>query len=177
MMDEIKAIPDSYWVLPGRFLAGEYPCSLDEGEAWRKARWLLEMGVSFCLDLTQAGEAGLRPYAPLLFEAAAALGRQVAHERMPIPDMTAPTAEAMRRTLDVLDAALAQGQVVYAHCYGGIGRTGTLVGCYLARHGLIYGEATLAYIADLRRGTPDGWKRSPETEAQRQLVTGWKRGE
>ncbi|MEW5873032.1 MAG: hypothetical protein AB1894_27480 [Chloroflexota bacterium] len=168
-----KAIPDSYWVLPGCFMAGEYPCSLDEAQARRKARWLLEMGVSFCLDLTQAGEAGLCLYAPLLYEEAAAMGRQVRHERMPVPDMTAPSVEEMKRILDALDAALAQGQVVYAHCYGGIGRTGTLVGCYLARHGMAQGEAAIARIAELRRGTPDGWKRSPETEAQRRLVTGW----
>ena len=86
---------------------------------------------------------------------------------------TAPSAEEMKCILDALDAALARGQVVYAHCYGGIGRTGTLVGCYLARHGMAQGEAAIAHIAELRRGTPDGWKRSPETEAQRQLVTSW----
>lgn len=32
--------------------------------------------------------------------------------------------------------ALAAGQTVYVHCYGGIGRTGTVVGCWLVRHGL-----------------------------------------
>jgi hypothetical protein len=47
-----------------------------------------------------------------------------------------------------------------------------VVGCYLVRHGLS-GEAALARIARLREGTPDGGRRSPETDAQRQMVRVW----
>jgi hypothetical protein len=173
---QIKAIPDSYWVLPGRFLAGEYPCSLDEIQAQRKVRWLLKNGVNYYLDLTEAGEAGLIPYAPLLFEEAATLEREVTYRRMPIADMSAPTPAAMTCILDVLDAAIESSRIVYTHCYGGVGRTGTVVGCYLVRHGLP-GQQAIQYIARLRQGTPDGWKRSPEMDVQRQLILLWKKGQ
>jgi protein-tyrosine phosphatase len=62
---------------------------------------------------------------------------------------------------------------VYVHCFGGIGRTGTVVGCYLVRHGAD-AETALAEIARRRQGTPDGYRRSPETNEQRQFVLTWR---
>lgn len=158
-------IPDSYWVEPGRLLAGEYPGALNPDVAQDKLRRFLDAGVTMFLDLTQAGEYGLEPYAPLL-------RGQAEHRRMPIPDGGTPTAEEMTRILEAIDDALRAGQVIYVHCFGGIGRTGTVVGCYLVRHGLS-GVQALAELARLRRGTPDGWKESPETRAQCAMVMGW----
>jgi hypothetical protein len=165
-------IADSYWVLPGRFLAGEYPCSVNEDEALGKLRWLLEQGVDFWLDLTEAGESGLMPYAPLLNQVASGVGRIVTHYRLSIPDMGTPTPEHMRRILNQLDATLQGGRTVYLHCYGGIGRTGTVVGCYLVRHGMS-GPQAIAQIAQWRAATPDGWKPSPETRPQTDLILRW----
>jgi hypothetical protein len=168
-------IPNSYWVRPGQLLAGEYPMDWDDQMSRQKICRLLEAGVTFFLDLTQAGEYGLKPYTPLMEEEAAAMGRSVKHQRMPIRDRGTPTLEEMARVLDTLDAALAQGQTVYVHCYGGIGRTGTVVGCHLVRHSL-GGEEALEEIARLRQATPAGWVTSPETKAQRQMVRNWPPG-
>ena len=78
----------------------------------------------------------------------------------------------MRVVQDALAAALAQGETVYVHCFGGIGRTGTVVGCYLVEQGMD-GTAALDQIARWRQGTPDGHRPSPETSAQRDFVRGW----
>jgi hypothetical protein len=172
MMLHEHGIADSYWVLPGRFMAGEYPCSVDEHEARGKLRWLLALGVDFWLDLTEAGESGLMPYVPLLGEEANGVGRTVSHTRLSIPDMGTPTPQQMRRILDEIDEALQTGRTVYLHCYGGIGRTGTVVGCYLVRHGMS-GPQAIAQIAQWRAATPDGWKPSPETRPQTDLVLRW----
>jgi hypothetical protein len=172
MMTHEHGIADSYWVLPGRFLAGEYPCSVNEAEARGKLRWLFEQGVDFLIDLTEAGESGLIPYASLLGEEAAGVGREVFHTRLSIPDMGTPTPRHMRRILDQLDEALQQGHTVYLHCFGGIGRTGTVVGCYLVRHGMS-GPQAIAQIAQWRAATPDGWKPSPETRPQTDLILRW----
>lgn len=160
-----RPIPDSYWVEPGRLLAGEYPGAPDLDAAQDRLRRFLDAGITLFVDLTQAGECGLKPYVPLL-------RGQAEHRRMPITDLSTPTAEEMTHILEAIDDALEAGQVVYVHCYGGIGRTGTVVGCYLVRHGLS-GQEALTEIARLRRGTPDGWKDSPETPAQHEMVMGW----
>lgn len=166
-------IPDSYWVLPGRLMAGEYPGAKEAAQARRKLRSFLAAGVTYFLDLTQPGE--LAPYAALLHEEAAALGQTAVHQRMAIPDLGTPSTAETKHILDAIDAALAAGQVVYVHCWGGVGRTGTIIGCYLVRHGLT-GDEALAQIARMRHGTPDGYKPSPETQAQRARVLNWAMG-
>jgi hypothetical protein len=165
-------IPDSYWVEPGRFLAGEYPGAREEDAALAKVGALLDAGVRLFVDLTEAGEYNLRPYWPLVQQLAGQRGEIVEHRRLSIPDMGTPSSDTMRRILDTIDGALAVGKTVYVHCFGGIGRTGTVVGCYLVRHGMD-GATALGTIAQRRQGTPDGHKRSPETDAQRVLVTTW----
>ena len=169
-------IPNSYWVRPGQLLAGEYPGDWDEEVSRETLRLLLNVGVSLFVDLTQAGEYGLEPYARTLEEEAAAIGRKVVHLRMAIRDRGTPSPELMRHILDTIDAALAEDKTVYVHCYAGIGRTGTVLGCHLVRHG-ISGEEALAEIARLRRDISDGWITSPETAAQRGMVRDWLVGE
>ena len=57
-----RPISNCYWVVPDRFLAGEYPASIpQDGDPWEKASALAKAGVSVFVDLTEAGE--LRPYA------------------------------------------------------------------------------------------------------------------
>src|SRR5262245_25008061 len=82
-------IDDSYWLVPGRLLAGEYPGAKTKTEARRKLRSFLDVGVNFFLDLTEEDE-GLEPYAPLLQEEAISRDRGVVYQRLPIPDMDVP---------------------------------------------------------------------------------------
>jgi len=174
-MQSDHPIPDSYWVRRGQLLAGEYPIAWDDRISRLKLRRLLEVGVTFFLDLTEAGEYNLKPYLSLLQGEVSDLGRSVEYRRKPIQDRGTPTPEEMKRILDMIDSGLAEGQTLYVHCYGGIGRTGTVVGCYLVRHGMS-GEEALAEIARLRQGTPERWITSPETEAQQQMVRNWPAG-
>jgi hypothetical protein len=165
-------IDDSYWLVPGRLLAGEYPGAKTKDEARRKLRSFLNAGVDFFLDLTEEDE-GLEPYAPILQEEAMALDRKIVYRRLPIPDMDTPTTERMSEIQQTLTAALEDGQTVYVHCWGGIGRTGTVIGCYLVEHEVSVAEA-LAEIQRRRRGIKDGWKKSPETPAQVDFVKRWR---
>ncbi len=162
--------PNSYWVIPGKFMAGEYPGSSDERMHEHKVQRLLALHVDLVIDLTDEGEGV--PYAPLLMQEAQLLDRAVEHRRFPILDFFVPDAEEMKQILDVIDAALAANKIVYLHCMGGIGRTGTVVGCYLVRHGL-RGDQALETLANLRREVPCWYQQSPETSAQRELVFNW----
>ena len=169
---DTEPIDNSYWVIPGRLMAGEYPGAWDENEARGRLRWLLEQGVTGWFDLTEDGEGGLPPYGGLLAEEAAISGVSASHTRLSIEDFSTPTPEHMERILNRLDELLDEGRAVYLHCYGGIGRTGTTVGCFLVRHGW-KGEAALKQIAEWRKDIPTGWRSSPETEEQIRFVLNW----
>lgn len=65
---------------------------------------------------------------------------------------------------------------MYVHCWGGVGRTGTVVGCYLVRSGLS-GDEALARIRQLRRNEATANRPSPETDEQRNMVRSWRAGE
>lgn len=172
-MEYARPIPNCYWVEPGRFLAGEYPAAREEADARGKMRQFLSAGVNFFLDLTRPGE--LRPYAPFLPEEARALGVEADYRRMPIRDFGIPTRLMMASILDAIDDALASGRAVYVHCWGGVGRTGTVVGCYLARHGRS-GPQALEELARLwRTMEKSAWCTvSPETDEQREFVLNWR---
>lgn len=155
--------PESYWVEPGELLAGKYPGSPDAATGNTRVDRLLAAGVTLFVDLTEEFE--LDPYAQLVDGSAR-------HVRMPIPDMDVTTPEQMRRTLDLIDRERGRGGTSYVHCWGGAGRTGTVVGCWLVRHGL-GGDAALERIATLRAGSPALWLDSPQTQAQRLMVRTW----
>jgi hypothetical protein len=158
-------IADSYWVEPGRFLAGEYPGARDADDAARRIELFVAAGVTSFVDLTEEDE-GLRPYRDLL-------GEGIRYVRSPIRDNGCPTADELEETLAHIDAELAGGQVVYLHCWGGHGRTGLVVGCWLVRRGA-EGIDALARIKELRRGLPDAlWQPSPQTPEQRGMVLDW----
>lgn len=163
-------IEGSYWVQPGRLLAGPYPAAQTEAGTRARLRALLEAGVSVFVDLTEPHEYA--PYMPLALEEAGRLGRRVRHVRLPVVNFDVPEPDHMRAILDTIDAALLAGETVYIHCMGGIGRTGTAVGCWLVRHGQA-GEDALGAIERLRG---DGVE-SPETPEQFAFVRGWREGE
>ncbi|MCJ7623905.1 MAG: dual specificity protein phosphatase family protein [Anaerolineaceae bacterium] len=169
-----RPTPDSYWVIPHKLAAGGYPRSrfLDE-QTIIILNKLLGAGVMLFLDLTRPGE--LVSYRDLLMKEAKRLGVEVEYRRVPIHDRHCPSKETMVDILDTIDDTIQEGCGVYVHCWGGIGRTGTVVGCYLVRHG-IAGQGALDTIARSRDGLPSGRLRSPETDEQCEMVLSWQAG-
>jgi hypothetical protein len=159
-----------YQVHDGLF-AGEYPGSFAPELAEQRLRLLAGKGVRTFIDLTTPVD-GLDPYEPLLGGIAGGLVRH-AHG---IPDMSVPrTPAVMRAILDLLRTELEAGRPCYVHCWGGIGRTGTVVGCWLKEQGMDAGAA----LAEVQRlyaaGMPKVVRhpRSPQTPAQVRYVKEW----
>ena len=171
-----RPIPSSYWVVPGRFAAGEYPGAPQAAAARAKLRAMLRAGINHFIDLTTPQDR-LEPYSEFAIEAAREMGVDVKLERYSVVDGSIPSSPAqMAGILDAIDEALGDGRTVYVHCWGGVGRTGTVVGCWLVRHGRS-GDEALERIADWWSGMPEA-KRffhpvSPETRAQHQYVRTW----
>lgn len=172
MSELLLPLPETYWVEPGRLLAGEYPGGEGDFQTRKRLDALLAAGMDTFIDLTTPGE--LPPYHSVLAEEARALGQQVSYRRFTIGDFGLPAPGQMSQILDCIDSALAAGGKVYLHCWGGIGRTGTTVGCYLVRHGMS-GEEALRQLAKWWKRVPKSayHPHSPETFQQRRFILDW----
>ena len=169
-----RPLPNSYWVIPGRFSAGEYPGARDATETAARLRTLLSAGIDHFIDLTDSAD-GLEPYAEIAHGEADRLSRRVGHERHPVVDASIPASpREMVDILDAVDRALDQGRTVYLHCWGGVGRTATVVGCWLVRHGRT-GDEALQQVAEWWQGVAKVHRRpqSPETPEQFRYVREW----
>ena len=165
-------VADSYWVTPNRLLAGAYPSERREAAGRRKLTALLDAGIRSFVDLTGT-EEGLVPYDALLRTLATERRHDVAYRRMPVPDPGVPKMADIAAVLEHIESEIGAGRAVYVHCMGGIGRTGTVVGCWLVTRESCTALQALERIAQLRRGTPDGFKPSPERHDQREFIVRW----
>jgi atypical dual specificity phosphatase len=163
-----RPLPNSYWATP-LLLASEYPGAPTAPAAIPKLDALLAAGIRDFYDLTEAHE--LVPYEALLRARAAHAGlapESIRYRRLPIRDLDLPSAERLAEVLALLAESAAAGRPAVVHCWGGIGRTGTIVGCHLVQQYGLSGPEALTYIAREWQTVAkrDRAPRSPETDAQ-----------
>jgi len=126
-----RPLQNCYWVVEERFLAGEYPGSADNDEAVLKLQALFGAGIDCFINLTEEHEP-LERYDYLARNLTG--NKEVILKRFPIRDASVPkTKEYTSEILDFIDEQLKLNHKIYIHCWGGIGRTGTIVGCWLSR--------------------------------------------
>lgn len=166
------SLPECYWVIPGRFLAGESPGRFEEELTRKRIDSLLEAGINLFIDLTGPNEA--TPYSGILHEQAAVYEIHAQHRRFSIQDFGLPTPDQMNAILNAIDEGLQAGRNIYLHCQGGIGRTGTTVGCYLVRRGKS-GEEALQQLSTWWQQVHKSslHPHSPETPEQVDFVRHW----
>jgi len=167
-----RPISESYWVEAGKLLAGEYPGRYTTESTRQRIDSLLEAGFDTFIDLTRPNETV--PYYRILLEEAKIYEINVKRHSFPIGDFGLPTPESMTDILNTIDEALQNGRKIYLHCWGGIGRTGTTVGCYLVRRGMT-GQEALEQLAAWWRTVPKSQihQYSPETYEQAQFIRNW----
>lgn len=144
----------------GIIYAGEYPGDKNEEIAKQKIEQMYHFGIRHFIDLTEEGE--LRPYNHLL-------PSDTTYTRFPIVDCGVPkSVESVQRLLLRIEELKKMEGYVYVHCWGGVGRTGTIVACYLSQN---WEEPDLNHTLEvLRRNFSEmpksTYRETPETKEQ-----------
>ncbi len=171
----------SYWAIPGKLLAGCYPGDLDPARMDQKLKSLVHAGVTVVVSLMEESEcdhAG-KPffdYAPQLHQSAKEIGRSIVVQRFPIRDQSIPTPGQMETILDTIEREISAGGTVYVHCWGGKGRTATVVGCLMIRHRLETPQSVIEKLRQLTSHASEFFWPTPQTEEQSAFVTNWRPG-
>ena len=135
------------WIEPGCLAACAYP---------RQPAALAELrkqGVRLLINLHE------QAHAPALL---ARYGLTEVH--LPVPDFTPPQPAQLDVGVAAIEQGIAAGHGVAVHCGGGLGRTGTLLACYLVRRGLAPGAA-MARVRHLRPGAIETREQERAVEA------------
>jgi Dual specificity phosphatase, catalytic domain len=190
-MEELQSLfrpHDACYYVSPNLLAGEYPTikrRSPDDDAELDAAYL-DLGIYHFVDLTRPGEK--EPYDDILRQQAIQRGiplEKIRYHRFPIPDFGIPASvDQMKQILDEIDQVTTTNNnnngnnKVYVHCRGGIGRTGTVIGCHFVRRHGWSGEEALQRVNALfqtysSRSAERSWS-SPETPEQMDFVRNWK---
>ncbi len=141
------------WVLKDELAGSQGPASLDD------LSFLYHQGVRAVIRMeerTIAADSGNMVDLVDLFE--------------PVPDFTPPEPDQILRMIEFIDQQTKEKRPVVVSCYAGIGRTGTVLACYLVHRGE---EATDAInrVRELRPGSIQ----TPEQQAAVHRYAEWVR--
>ena len=169
-------IPQHYPIEEGKLYGGEYPGHRDPDVGRIRLRHLVVDGIRTFIDLTAQADR-MTPYEGLLSELEEEAGSPLRRISLPIADMGIPeTDETMQEILRNIRESCKEAPAVYVHCWGGIGRTGTVVGCWFRECGhapeSALSSVQLLYASHMPKVRLH--PKSPQTSAQENYIRNWK---
>jgi len=154
-----KPFPQSFWVKDALLCAGHYPAGIDKAETFTKLNGLLNCGIKRVINLMEDDELDysgrpFREYEKTLSILATAKNLPPPEcLRLPLRDAKAPSIAQMESVLWLVRDGIENSIPTYIHCWGGHGRTGTTICCYLMSEGKTADEA-LAQLLQWRIKLP-----------------------
>ena len=116
---------DMTWIIPGKLLAFSCPSIKEEINRWENytpekyAILFKQLGITTVIRLNHA-----------TYEATRFTGQGLRHHELYFHDGSCPSSDIVERFIRVVDVEYGG---VAVHCKAGLGRTGTLIGCYAIR--------------------------------------------
>lgn len=172
--------PKSWWGAPGKILCGCYPGDKSPELAETKLNGILDCEITTFINLQEEGERGhdgniFTPYYQILQKISNERGIDISFLQIPIVDYSVTNKYSMNLILDVINSSLSRDRQIYLHCWGGHGRTATVLGCWLKQQYNYPIEMILKTIEEQR--SHDSYLRtvqSPQTSAQIRMIESWK---
>ncbi|KAL5962107.1 Dual specificity protein phosphatase CDC14A, partial [Taenia solium] len=150
---------DLSWIVPNKFIAFSGPHTrtmIDNGYPMHAPEFYLpyfrKNNVTNVIRLNQK-----------MYESHRFTRAGIAHHELFFPDGTVPTKAITLQFLDICETAPG---AIAVHCKAGLGRTGTLIGCYLMKHYYFTAPEAIAWIRICRPGSIIGQQQNWLEEQQ-----------
>ena len=127
--------PDNFsWVIEGKLAGSAIPTSIDE------VQWAIDQGVKSIITIREE---------PLDDSWTKGVNYLHVHSN----DMGVPEFNDLVNTVDFVHKRIANNEPVMVHCLAGLGRTGTVLACYLIKHQKMSADKAIQKIRDERPGS------------------------
>lgn len=159
---KIKKKPEKVFeVIGGKFFAGNFPYNPGANNSCEVLGFLLDKGVNAFVDLTEEDEfVHYKKFLPNTKPA------KIYYVRLEIENYSVPDKETMDTIINRINGFLENGNVVYLHSGGGIGRTGLVIACYFIKQGYSFDEALAKLSKMFKQSSASAYTTSPDNKAQ-----------